>query len=187
MRLFLAINPPAAIRQGVWDAAGPMRLAAPEVAWVVEPRIHLTMKFLGEQSEDAVPPLTEMLREVGMVHAAPVIRIGTVGAFPNFRRPRVVWIGVDPEPRLELLHHDVEVACARQGYELDGRPYRPHLSLGRVKEQGTVAVNRALHSAARKVRFTDEFFVSSIDLMQSTPGAGGSIYSVLATAPLRGS
>ena len=81
-------------------------------------------------------------------------------------------MGVDPEPRLELLHHDVEVACAKLGYELDGRPFRPHLTIGRGATRGSAAERASLRTAAKKVRFTDEFLVQSIDVMQSVPGAG---------------
>ena len=186
MRLFLAINPPPEVRRAIWDATQPLREVSAGVAWVAEPKIHLTLKFLGDQPESAAAPIGEMLRGIAMGHATPLVRVGAVGAFPNFRRPRVVWLGVDPDPRLELLHHDVEVACAALGYELDGRPFRPHLTIGRVKEPGTVEQTRALRGAARKVRFSDEFSVPSIDLMQSLPGIHGSTYTALAVAPMRG-
>ena len=53
-----------------------------------------------------------------------------LNAFPNLRRPRVVWLGVSADPKLELLHHDVEAACAELGHPLAGRTYRPHVTLG---------------------------------------------------------
>jgi 2'-5' RNA ligase len=186
MRLFLAINPPAELRRAIWDAAAPLRDIAPDVAWVPEPKLHLTLKFLGAQPESAVAPLSETLMAVGRSHSVPLVRVGSIGAFPNFRRPRVVWLGVDPEPRLELLHHDVEVACAKLGYELDGRPFRPHLTLGRVRHQLADDDLRTLRATARRVRFTDEFFARSVDLMESVSGPGGSSYTTLVAAPTRG-
>ena len=186
MRLFLAINPPARVRQGIWNATASVRDAGPYVKWVAEARLHLTLKFLGEQPESAAAPLVETIRAVGSTHLAPAMRVGELGAFPNFRRARVVWIGVDPDPRLELLHHDIEVACDRLGHAIEGRPFRPHITLGRVTERVGVDELRALRSAAKKVRFTDEFTVTSIDMMQSTPGAAGSAYTTLASATLRG-
>jgi 2'-5' RNA ligase len=186
MRLFLAINPPVDVRRAIWTATATVREAGPDVSWVAEPRIHLTLKFLGEQPEAAVAPLADAIRAVAQSHAAPLVRIDGVGAFPNFRRPHVVWIGVDPEPRLELLHHDLEVACEALGYEIDGRPFRPHLTLGRVKVAGNAEQMRALRAAARKVRFSDEFTVESLDMMQSALGPAGPAFTTLATAPLRG-
>jgi RNA 2',3'-cyclic 3'-phosphodiesterase len=186
MRVFLAINLPPAVRGALWEAASPLRETGANVAWVAEPKIHLTLKFIGALDEAAIAPLAEKMVDVARAHATPRVELHGVGAFPNFRRPRVVWIGVEPEPRLELLHHDIEVACATLGHELDGRPYRPHLTLGRVREPGPADALKALRTAANRVRFTDEFHARSIDVMQSIQGPGGSTYSVLASAPLKG-
>ncbi|MEO5568785.1 MAG: RNA 2',3'-cyclic phosphodiesterase [Gemmatimonadaceae bacterium] len=185
-RIFLAINPPPEVRRGVWDATASLREIPSSVRWTPESKIHLTLKFLGPISEDQLQSLAATLTEVARTHAAPMMHIGSVGAFPNFRRPRVIWMGVAPEPRLELLQHDVEVACAALGHELDGRPFRPHLTLGRWRETSSADEVTPLRAAAKKVRFTDEFLVQSIDVTQSVPGAAGSTYSVLSSAPMRG-
>jgi RNA 2',3'-cyclic 3'-phosphodiesterase len=184
MRIFLAINPPAAVQRGAWEAIEPLRDAHSGVAWVAQPKIHLTLKFLGPISESAAGVLSQAMLDVARTHAPPLVHLQGVGAFPSFRRPRVIWLGVEPEPRLELLHHDVEVACATLGHELDGRPYRPHLTLGRVRDAGTPEAIKALRMAAKRVRFSDEFHAGSIDVMQSVPGPEGSTYSVLASAPM---
>lgn len=186
MRIFLAINPPAEVRRGAWEATAPLRKAGGQVGWVAEPKIHLTLKFLGEMAEPAVAPLVDAMSALARTHAPPVVHLRSVGAFPTFRKPRVIWLGVDPEPRLELLHHDVEVACEKLGHELDGRPYRPHLTLGRMRAPLALDEAKALRAAAKRIRFTDDFYARSIDVMQSVPGPGGSTYSVVASAPMRG-
>jgi 2'-5' RNA ligase len=186
MRIFLAINPPPEIRRAAWDATAPLRDTAASVAWVAEPKVHLTLRFLGSLDEPAVEALVATMMEVGRAHAAPRVELHGVGAFPSFRRPRVIWMGIEPEPRLELLHHDVEIACAQLGHELDGRPYRPHLTLGRVREPVAPDAMKALRAAANRVRFSDEFHARTIDVMRSVPGSGGSTYTVLASAPMRG-
>ena len=185
MRIFLAINPPAEVRRAVWDAASALREAVPDLGWIAEPKIHLTLKFIGEMAEAGVEPLASAMIDIARTHAAPVIRLESVGAFPNFRRPRVIWMGIDPDPKLELLHHDVELACDRLGHELDGRAYRPHLTLGRVRHPLQDDVLKPLRLAAKRIRFTNEFPARTIDVMQSVPGAGGSKYSTLASAPMK--
>src|ERR1043165_2472121 len=102
MRIFLAINPPADVRRRAWEATAPLRDLSPAVDWIVEPKIHLTLKFIGEMPEGDVAPLTAAIEESARTHAAPVVHLGTIGAFPNFRRPRVIWMGIEQEPRLEL-------------------------------------------------------------------------------------
>src|SRR4051812_24779289 len=137
VRLFLAINLTPEVRHTIAEAAAPLKAIAPELSWVNEDKIHLTVKFLGEQPEEMAATVTEAMRSVGTRNRAIDVEIGGVGAFPNFRRPRVVWIGVTPDPKLELLHHDVESACESLGLPVDGKPFRPHLTLARVKSRAT--------------------------------------------------
>jgi 2'-5' RNA ligase len=186
VRLFVAINLPDALRQAAFDASAPLREAVPRgVGWVVPERLHLTVKFLGEQPESVVDPLAAALAEVAALHSQLSLELEGVGAFPNFRRPRVVWLGVRPDPKLELLHHDVEVGCAGLGFEVEGRAFRPHLTLGRVRLGLTAESGRSLAAAARTVHFRERASVPSLDLMRSELAPGGSRYTVLARAMLR--
>lgn len=185
MRLFLAINLEPALREAIVDATAPLRDVAPDVAWVREPQIHLTLKFLGEQPPERVDEIATAMRAVAIRHRAMELELGGIGAFPAFRRARVIWMGIEPEPRLELLHHDVEVACEGLGFELDGRAYRPHLTLGRVKGRPAEDEMRALARAAKRVNFRGASSVETVDLMASELAPGGSRYTRLDAAPLR--
>jgi 2'-5' RNA ligase len=187
VRLFLAINLPAEVRQAIaTEVAAPLQLVAPQLSWVREAALHLTVKFLGEQPPEMVPNLIESLRIVSERNKVIEVGIAGVGAFPNFRRPRVVWIGVTPDPKLELLHHDVESACESVGVPLDGKPFRPHLTLARVKPRAADAITlRRLAHAADDVAHVEEVLITSVDLMQSEPGPAGSRYRLLASTPLR--
>lgn len=168
------------------EVATPLQAVAPDLAWVREPSLHLTVKFLGEQPSEMVPKLMDALHSVGERNRAIEVEIGGVGAFPNFRRPRVVWIGVSPDPKLELLHHDIEGACEGLGIPLDGKPFRPHLTLARVKPRAADAITlRKLAHAADDAAHVEEVLITAVDLMQSQMGAGGSRYRLLASLPLR--
>jgi 2'-5' RNA ligase len=184
VRLFLAINlEPNALRSIV-EATSALRAVAPTLSWVDESRLHLTLKFLGEQPEDVIPALRSNMDAVAQRHRSFAMGVGGVGAFPNFRRARVVWMGIDRDPRLELLHHDIEVACETQGFEIDGRAFRPHLTLARVKDRTDVEELRSLSRASKTVDFQDESMVHSIDLMKSNLGAAAR-YERLHAAALR--
>ena len=185
MRLFLAINLPPDVRREIAAASAPLRECAPELAWVDGSLLHLTLKFLGEQPAERLDELQAALAAVTGRHRELVMTVGGIGAFPNFRRARVVWMGVEQEPRLELLHHDVEVACEALGFELDGRPFRPHLTLARVKDKPSEERMRMLSRAARRTAYRADFTVRSIDLMRSEPTPSGSRYSVVVSAALR--
>ena len=185
MRLFLAINPQPEVRRAVIEATSALRAAAPTLNWMDESRVHLTLKFLGEQEDAVIEPLGEALDRVAGRHRQFSMRIGDVGAFPNFRRARVVWMGVERESRLELLHHDVEQACEGLGFEVEGRAFRPHLTLARVRERTAEEELRRLSRASRRVDFDCETDVHAIELMRSNPEPGGSRYEQLHSAVLR--
>lgn len=167
------------------EATSDLRAAAPTLTWIDESRVHLTLKFLGEQDDAVVGPLGEALDRVAQRHRPFTMRVAEVGAFPNFRRARVVWVGVDRDSRLELLHHDVELACETLGFALDGRPFRPHLTLARIRERTADEELRRLSRASKRVDFECESEVASLDLMRSSPGRGGSRYDRLHSAVLR--
>lgn len=186
MRLFLAINLPPHERQTLHEATAPLRDAARAVAWVTEERLHLTLKFLGEQSEEDARRLGDALAPVVARHRAFTVDVGGAGAFPNLREPRVVWMGVADDPKLELLHHDVEATCAALGYEVDGRPFRAHITLGRVRQRLARDGTQALRGAVREVSYDASLAVRSVDLMRSTLGNDRARYHRVAALPLAG-
>jgi 2'-5' RNA ligase len=185
VRLFLAINLPPEVRREIEAATASLRECAPDIAWVAEARLHLTLKFLGEQPEERVAEIQDAMAAVASRHREIMMTLAGVGAFPNFRRARVVWLGVTQDPRLELLHHDLEVACERLGFELEGRPFRPHLTLARVKQALPETSLRALARVAKHTEYRTDFIVRSFDLMQSVLGTSGPAYSTLVSAALR--
>ena len=185
MRLFLAINLPSDVRRELAAATAELRACAPEIAWVREPLLHLTLKFLDEQPDDRIAEIQNAIVPVAGRHRELLMSIGGIGAFPNFRRARIVWIGVEEDPRLELLHHDIEVACGQLGFELDGRPFRPHVTLGRVKQPLNEQRLRELSRAAKRTDYRSDFIVRSIDLVQSSLQPGGPAYTTLVSAAMR--
>jgi RNA 2',3'-cyclic 3'-phosphodiesterase len=185
VRLFLAINLTPQVRREVAAATAELRQAAPQASWVDEPRLHLTLKFLGEQSDDRLDDIQAAAARVAGQHRELVMALGGIGAFPNFRRARVVWMGIAQEARLELLHHDIEVEYEKLGVEVEGRPFRPHLTLGRVKHALTDDEVKALVRVARETDYRTDFIVRSIDVMRSDLTAAGSVYTTLVSAALR--
>jgi 2'-5' RNA ligase len=185
VRLFLAINLPQHVRLEVVAATAVLRESVPELAWVTAPRLHLTLKFLGEVAPERVDDVAAALSIAAGRHRETVVALGGIGAFPNFRRARVVWMGVDNDPRLELLHHEIELACESLGFEVEGRPFRPHLTLARVKQSLSEDRLRMLSRLAKRVDYRDDFIVRSVDLMSSELSPSGPTYRTLVSAALR--
>lgn len=185
MRLFLAINLPTEVRAEVRAATAALRDEAPELSWVQESRLHLTLKFLGDVDEARLDELSAAAATVAGRHRELLMTLAGIGAFPNFRRARVVWLGIEQESRLELLHHEVELACESLGFEVEGRAFRPHLTLARVKHALPEERLRALSRVAKQTDFRTDFVVRSVDLMSSELSQSGPAYRTLVSAALR--
>jgi RNA 2',3'-cyclic 3'-phosphodiesterase len=185
VRLFLALNIPDDVRRTTFEATSALRAARPDVRWVPEEHLHLTLKFLGEQPEALVPSLVTAIDRVGAGTRPLDLAVGKVGAFPTLQRPRVVYLTVAPDPKLELLHHDVELACAELALPIEGKPFRPHITIGRERDGAGLEERRALREAARQVRLRTLAPVESIDLMASELGSNGARHRLVHAAPFR--
>lgn len=184
MRLFLAINPPEPVRERI--AAGTEALRGVEgIRWVPPDQVHLTLKFIGEADGDSERAIAEALAWAAVAHGPFEARLGAPGAFPNLRRPRVVWIGLDQSPELAALQGDLEDALADLGIEREERPFRPHLTLGRAR-RGRRVDGRKLDSLARRTEVSGTWRVETVDLMRSRLLPTGAVYELRASARLTG-
>jgi RNA 2',3'-cyclic 3'-phosphodiesterase len=186
MRLFLAIELPPDLLDALESAIVPLRAESPEIAWVPPTKRHLTLKFLGDVSEERLDHVVALADRVARQHRAFSMQLGGIGAFPNFRRARVVWIGVEHEARLELLHHDLEVGGEAAGFEIEGRAFRPHVTLARVRSPIDVEHARRLARVARRIDFSATVDVGEITLFESTLAQSGATYRRVHAAQLAG-
>jgi 2'-5' RNA ligase len=184
MRLFVAVNFPLALRTGIWRAAAPLRDAELPVRWVAESELHLTLKFLGETAGDQVTGIVAAIEKAVNGTRSFVMPVGGFGVFPSLERPRVFWVGCDGVPPLELLQHGLEVATERLGFPVEGRPFRPHLTVGRAKKDAAARSFRDVGALLEGLEYQAECFVGSIDLMESKPGPRGAKYQVVHSVPL---
>ncbi len=184
MRLFVAVNLPPEERRRAWEAAQPLRAAHLPVRWTAEDSLHLTLRFLGEVEPERVGPIGEVL--AGAVRGARpfAVSLGGVGAFPSLAKPRVVWVGIERHPALELLANDVELALMGLSFEPELRPFSPHLTLGRAERSARPAAFKDFPHLAADIGYEGTTTVESVDLMQSTLGPHGATYTVLSRAPL---
>ena len=137
------------------------------------------MKFLGEQSAGDVPGIREAVATVARRYQPLRLDIGGLGAFPHLRAPKIFWMGISPDPKLELLHHDLEVACEALGHEVEARAFRPHITLGRVKREVSAEDLATMAKLATNVRYRGSIDVRSVDVMQSELSSAGPRYTVL--------
>ena len=178
MRLFVALNLPPPVREAVWAAAAPLRELGLPVKWVRGDGIHVTLKFLGDVADAREAELAAALARAAAGARGLPLALGGFGVFPDLHRPRVVWAGIAPEPGLEILQHRVEQEFAPLGFPAEARPFRPHVTLGRAQREARPSDFAGLESALETLEFAETALVSALDLMQSTPQSGGTVYKV---------
>jgi RNA 2',3'-cyclic 3'-phosphodiesterase len=184
MRLFIAMNFPTELRVRWVAETASLRSAAPEVRWVSAAQMHLTVAFLGEQPETIVDKLRPALDAIATTHARFSLEIQGVGAFPNWRRPHVVWLGIAPVASLMALAEAVARDCRALGIPGEDRPFHPHITLARIDKRVSQSHVRQLAGAARALTARSVAELRSVDLMASTLGPGGARHDVLHRALL---
>ncbi len=187
MRLFLAITLPEAMQSAIAREVAPARAAAPAVRWVRPELMHLTVKFLGERPEEDEARVARATRAALAPLPPFEVTVGGTGAFPNFRRPRVVWLGMHPPTPLAGLARRLDAALAPLGVTPETRPFRAHVTLGRVADGVPRQQVAALERALRAVRATWPLAIREVALMRSTLGAGGPHHDRLHHFALEGS
>lgn len=186
MRLFLAINLAPALRDALYAAIGPLRTAAPHLSWTPVERLHVTIKFLGEQHAELEARLIPALDAATAPYEAMRLDLRGVGAFPGFRRPRVVWVGIEPSATLEGLFRDVDAACGGVGLPREERAFTPHVTLARTRPRTPAAELRALAAVAEHVRVEGSETATTLDIMESVTTRGRHCYVTRHRARLRG-
>lgn len=185
MRLFIALNLPEAERERVYRAAAPLREAGFPVSWLEPKLYHLTLKFLGNIRAEAVPAVEGVVDRVAAATGAFPLTVGGFGAFPTIRRPRVLWIGVEPTPALRCLKQDLEWSLANHGYEREMRAFHPHLTLGRASEREGAGAFRGLDAMAAELGYRGTVDACTVDLMRSQMSREGARYTLLRESPLK--
>lgn len=134
MRLFAGLPIVDDARLEIVGLLDRLRGSAWPVRWVSDDGLHLTLKFFGEVSPDRLDVIEEAVRIAARGTGPLPCRLDELGAFPSPVRPRVLWVGIEAPPTLELLYDRLERGGEAIGFPPEGTPFRPHVTLGRVRE-----------------------------------------------------
>jgi 2'-5' RNA ligase len=185
IRLFIAFPLAVEVTDYLGNVIADLKPHTDSIRWVTPKNIHLTARFLGDTEESTVPKLKELIDTVAHTHASLSSSLVQLGAFPNLKRPRVVWAGIsDGADKLGQIARDIEQRVRKLRFEPDSKPFKSHLTLGRVRE------------GARLDRFGDQLQAyqikpipvqfDSLVLFKSTLTQQGPIYDRLHNARLAG-
>ena len=189
-RTFIALEFPSDLQNAIEKETARLRelISSACVRWVPVHNIHLTLKFLGDSSPATIEMLKQLLSQEALTHPPFEISIRDLGVFPNSRRPRVIWIGLVAPQMLGSLQHAVDAGAARLGYEPETRPFSPHLTIGRVRENLSTAELQTIRSGLDgcKVGSIGSARIESVHLFKSELHRDGSVYTKLFSAQLMG-
>ena len=197
MRAFLAVTIAADLRQRIAAVQRELKQvlmsgsAGIRLTWVKPDTIHLTIKFLGEIDDDAVEPLRAKVSSAIAGRIPIEIPFATLGAFPRIEAPRALWIGppshwasTNYATQAQELANRIEEACDKFAVQRDTHPWRPHLTVARVRE-GQREVGQALRASGLLARTQPigALGVSEISLMKSEMRPDGPVHTPLWNAP----
>jgi RNA 2',3'-cyclic 3'-phosphodiesterase len=183
VRIFLAVFPPVEVQRAVFTAAEALKRPGDGVSWVKRENLHYTLRFLGELGEDGVRRVTLAADEAVRGGAAFDAALGSLGAFPDARRARVLWAGmIEGGERLTALAQALEAALRRKGFDRADHPFTAHLTIGRVRDPRAdwTETLAAVEVESRASRFT----VDRISVVESKLSPKGSTYTVVHEALL---
>ena len=175
-RLFVAIPLPSETRTRLAALQTDLRGAR----WTPAGQLHLTLLFLGDTEADAVAPL---VRSISALQAPPLaLRFGGLGVFPNLRAPRVLVAHVQPDPHLMTLAAEVRAAAATLDFAAEARPFRPHVTLARLRDPDRGEIRRFLEETP----LAESFVATEMVLYASRLTPQGAIHDRRAAFPLAG-
>ncbi|HEV8702475.1 MAG TPA: RNA 2',3'-cyclic phosphodiesterase [Candidatus Polarisedimenticolia bacterium] len=183
MRLFVAVELPLSLRQRLGAVQDAMRSAPLEVRWVRPEGIHLTLKFLGETEDARLAVIAAALGGAGRDLAPFRLMAGGAVPFPDRGTPRLIWTEIEGDlESVRRLAAAIDRAMASLGFPPEGREFKAHLTLGRVRGRSRGDWRATLQKTGELAR--GEFEVREYVLFQSLLSPGGSVYTPLQRFPL---
>ena len=148
------------------------------VRWIALQNLHLTVQFLGDIEEKRIPELKQVLNAVSVSSKPERFQFTGIGAFPDTKAPRIIWLGIKNIEYLLKVQSEVTKALDAKGFPVDHKRFRPHLTLGRVRENAAITPDSFsyLKDLAGKVAISDSP-LAMITLYESQLRTGGSIYT----------
>jgi len=182
IRAFLAIRPSDAVVESLLEVQSALGETGADVRWVSRDTLHLTLHFLGDVREAEMPEIERGLRE-SLVDVPPFeVECRGLGVFPNQKRPRVVWVGLDGAG-LTRLAETIETVLSPLGFPPEEHEFAPHITLGRVRSaRGTENLLRFLKTGGD--RSFGSSSIGEVTLYRSQLRPEGSVYTPLVSFPL---
>jgi len=185
IRFFLAFELPPAIREKIGAVSIELQKLTLPVRWGKVTNIHLTIIFLGSVDEDKIDDIKEKVNLAVKGFSVFKTRLNDIGVFPNWRKPRVIWIGLGGEiERLSTLREELQTGLKVLGFKPEKRPFAPHLTIGRFKglldrDEELKSILDRYHDLSGDLQYLNELVLFKSDLKPDGP-----VYTKMASWPL---
>ncbi len=178
IRIFIAVELTDSVREQIARLEQPLRKEGAKVGWVKPENLHLTLKFLGDVQAARIDDVVEATQEAVQGIEPFILSFSGLGVFPNFKRPRVIWIGVaEGSDSLGKIQRGLEERLSQRGFTREEREFSPHLTIGRVRSQRGIG---GLVSKLEKTEFESEKIeVEQVVVMGSDLRPTGAVYTPL--------
>lgn len=190
-RLFVAATLPTSVTDQLGHLIDDLSSRELPVRWTAPNALHLTLHFIGEVSQERAELLRLSFANLSLRTGAARLRTGELGMFPNDRRPRVLWIGIDGQTdKLASMRDDIGTMLVRQGVEIEPGRFTPHLTLGRARDSVDKLFPYQLGEAVKSESVREivaspvEFSVSYVTLFRSHLEKSGARYEELSSIRL---
>ena len=140
IRAFIAVDLDDPVIEKVCNVVAILKSRITEIRWLRKENLHLTLKFLGNIAESQVEPITAALRHPLGLFSPCTISAKGLGVFPDFRRPKILWVGLTGDQLVQLTA-EIESALMPIGFTPENRAFTPHLTIGRWREGSRPAKN----------------------------------------------
>jgi RNA 2',3'-cyclic 3'-phosphodiesterase len=188
VRLFIAIELPEKVQAELKQLQQSLKSVDPSsVKWVDPNGIHLTLKFLGSVDIDKLEAVKLGLQNAVQGISPFQLELSELGAFPNLKRVQIVWIGLQGDlEALQELQKKIESNISPLGFPTEKRPFKPHLTLARLRETASPQIRQTLGDRLSQTKIENKFTfkANSVNLMRSQLTRGGAIYTCLCSVQL---
>jgi len=135
VRTFLGVPLTEELREAIHSLQSGLKSRIRDIRWSRPENLHLTLHFFGETEQENLEKIRVSVLSVKRCHRPFQVDVIGLGAFPSLRRPKVIWLGLNPQNQLGQLHRDCRRALHAAGLVTDSRSYSPHLTIGRAKNR----------------------------------------------------
>lgn len=187
IRAFIAVDIDDKTKQKISELISNLKKSGADAKWITEGQTHLTLKFMGNIDENGVQKISDIISDISNDFEPFKINFSGIGGFPNLNHPSVIWLGIENgSEHLKRLNGAVETALEKIGFKKGDRPFKPHLTLARIRSDKNIRnLIKSIGEMNSDLDLKNTVEIDKLTLFQSVLNPKGAIYKIIAEKYLR--